>query len=294
MGTVLGIIILIIVLPYFASRISQARNSAWSGPRTTAMRTRAAAPSASRGALGPASRKAARSTGTAVIHPRSGHIRAQARADLEHMAAEAGLANWLEERREEREERKERRAEEREVRSEERARQSRSRRPADPPPAPAGTPAPPAPRPAGATPAPAPSGSTGSTGSNGGNPVAAGTSTAGSEQVIEGIDRLVATAMAGNIITKREIFLALHEVFTRAGIGVISLSRDMAEPGSNYGPEITEPVARAGTQAQAAAMGLADADAALVALLTRSVAEMATSSQQTPHHRNELSESGAR
>ena len=124
--------------------------------------------------------------------------------------------------------------------------------------------------------------------------MAAGTSTAGAEQAIEAIDRLVARAMAGNILTKREVLLALHEVFTRASAGVVSLSRDMAEPGSNYGPEITEPIAKSGTQAQAAAMCLADADAALVALLSKSVSEMATSAQQTPHHRNELSESGAR
>ena len=124
--------------------------------------------------------------------------------------------------------------------------------------------------------------------------MAAGTSTAGAEQVIEGIDRMVARAAAGNILAKREVLLALHEVFTRAGVAVTGLSRDMSEPGSNYGPEITEPLAKSGTQAQAAAMCLADADAALVALLTRSVAEMAGSGQRTPHHQNELSENGTR
>jgi hypothetical protein len=71
------------------------------------------------------------------------------------------------------------------------------------------------------------------------------------------------------------------------------LSRSMSEPGSNYGTEITEPLAKAAQHEQAAAMAYAEADAALASLMQMSVGELATSQRQAPHN-TELSENGSR
>jgi len=70
------------------------------------------------------------------------------------------------------------------------------------------------------------------------------------------------------------------------------LARAMAEPGSNYGPEITEPCSKAGQHLQAAAMAYSEADAALSTLINMTVGDLATSPRQAPHH-TELTEAGA-
>jgi hypothetical protein len=70
------------------------------------------------------------------------------------------------------------------------------------------------------------------------------------------------------------------------------LARTMSEPGSNYGPEITEPIASAGTNFQAGAMSLSEADSNLETLANMTLREVAQSPRQAPHHTNELSESG--
>jgi len=67
----------------------------------------------------------------------------------------------------------------------------------------------------------------------------------------------------------------------------------MAEPGSNYGPEITEPLAKGAQNLTATAMSISESDAALATLVNTTVGDLATSPRQAPHH-SELSESGAR
>jgi hypothetical protein len=114
------------------------------------------------------------------------------------------------------------------------------------------------------------------------------------EDLIAAIDTMAARAAAGNIHAKRGAILQMHEAAERFAAAAQMLARQMSEPGSNYGPEITEPIAQAGTHQQASAMAFADADAALSALMRRSVAEQAESGTQTPHHQNELTESGTR
>ena len=121
----------------------------------------------------------------------------------------------------------------------------------------------------------------------------AGTSTASAEKLIEGINEIHARAQSGNIHAKREAVKAIHEGLVRFGAMLQMLSRQMSEPGMHYGPEITEPIAQAGTHCQAGAMSASEADANLSTLINMTVGDVANSSRQAPHH-EELSESGAR
>jgi len=123
--------------------------------------------------------------------------------------------------------------------------------------------------------------------------VTAGTSTASAEKLIEGINEIHAHAQSGGINAKREAVKAIHEGLIRFGAMLSMLSRQMSEPGQNYGPEITEPVAQSGTHCQAGAMSASEADAALSTLINMTVGELATSPRRAPHH-EELSETGAR
>ena len=113
------------------------------------------------------------------------------------------------------------------------------------------------------------------------------------EQAIEGLIGIHEGALAGNINDKRAAIEALAEVQRRASALAGMLAREMSEPGSNYGPEITEPIAASGTHAQAAAMSLDEAGTALTTLINMQVGELADSSRQAPDS-PELSESGAR
>jgi hypothetical protein len=71
------------------------------------------------------------------------------------------------------------------------------------------------------------------------------------------------------------------------------LARQMAEPGQNYGPEITEPLQKGGQNLTATAMSLSESDASITSLINMTLGDVATSPRQAPHHA-ELSESGAR
>lgn len=126
----------------------------------------------------------------------------------------------------------------------------------------------------------------------GGTPVSTGTSGA-VEQVIDGLNAIHAAALAGNIHAKRAAVQTLAEAEKRIAAMCEMLAREMAEPGSNYGPEITEPIAAAGTHAQASAMVLGDADTAVVTLINMQVGELADSPRQAPD-KTELTETGAR
>jgi len=120
------------------------------------------------------------------------------------------------------------------------------------------------------------------------------TGTAGAvEQAIEGLNGIHAAALAGNINAKRAAVKALAEVQARAAAMCDMLAREMSEPGMNYGPEVTEPIAAAGTHANAASLVLGDADTALTTLINMGVGELADSPRQAPAS-PELSETGAR
>jgi hypothetical protein len=120
----------------------------------------------------------------------------------------------------------------------------------------------------------------------------AGTSTASAEKMIEGITEINAHGAAGGLTAKQEAIRSAHEAAVRFAAMCQMLARTMSEPGSNYGPEITEPIAGAGQQFQAGAMMLSQADSALDTLANMTLREMAQSPRQAPHHINELSETG--
>lgn len=110
------------------------------------------------------------------------------------------------------------------------------------------------------------------------------------EQAVDGMQRVHATAAAGNIRAKQWAIKVCAEILTRVSALALMLSRTVAERG--YGPEISEPLARAGVQAQAAAMACGEADTAITSLANMTVGDLADSPRQAPH-RSELSETGA-
>ena len=115
----------------------------------------------------------------------------------------------------------------------------------------------------------------------------------GVEQLVQGYSNIYNDAMAGNIHAKHAGIKASAEGATRGSQMAAMLARALSEPDSNFGPEITEPLAKASQHLQAAAMAFSESDAALASLLQMSVGELATSSRQAPHH-SQLSENGSR
>jgi len=96
MSAILGILFLAVVVPYLASRVAQARNAPWTGPRTPAMRGRAMrAPAPARGTT----RRAAKSAGAVIAHPGNRQIRAQAKADAFTAWQQAFATDYLERQR---------------------------------------------------------------------------------------------------------------------------------------------------------------------------------------------------
>lgn len=330
MGTVIGIIALIVVGPYLVRQVSQARSGAWAGPRTAGMKSRAVS----------GRQAAARSAGTrpsgALGRAVEAHVKGK--ADVARLVQKAHMANWLEAQRHAR---KTGTAASGEVTPAPPvmplarklklaplvasrggdgaasgpvpvvppppfAREPRAQRPppaattwTSPPPAPQervgtggsgispgpGNGAPPAHR--SPPPAPAPPATTT------GGTVSAGTSTASAEKAIEGVNEIYAHGMAGGIHAKQEALKAMHELAVRAAQMAVTFARQMSEPGQNYGTEITEPLATAGTHYQAAASSVSESDAAISTLINMSVGDLAASARQAPHH-SELSESGSR
>ncbi len=293
MGALLGILVVVACAYYLNRSIRDARSRSWAGPRTPAMRTRAAAPR-TRGRAG----TAVRSAGAAVMHPSNSAIRAQARADAHRAWQETFATDYLE-------------------------RQRHNRANGAPAPAAAARPslrqrlrlAPPAagqpeaPANAGTRPA-APDTATPANG-NGGPPARpvpppvpapaqptssnGGTvaSTTGAEQLIEGVNRIHAEAAAGGITRKQAALKAAGEGSIRFSAMAQMLARTMSEPGNNYGPEITEPLGKAAQHLQAAAMSFGEADTNVTSMIHMSVGDLARSPRQAPHH-SELSENGSK
>ena len=113
------------------------------------------------------------------------------------------------------------------------------------------------------------------------------------EQFVEGVNQIHAQAQAGGLHAKHAAIKACHEACVRFASMAQMLSRQMSEPGMNYGNEITEPIGKAGVQLQASAMEFSEADAALTSLANMTLGDLAQSSRQAPHH-TELSENGSR
>jgi hypothetical protein len=277
MGTLAGLIVLFFGGGYLIRSVSSARNSAWAGPRTAGMRHRAGV---------------TRGGGASGQRP----VRHEAR--LRRLDAE--LKDWLAGRDHARKN------------GNGTAPPSAARPPAAPgraraaatatvkrlgqlrPAGPAGTGGAPAasrparaPSPARPAPAAASNGSPGRTAT-----VAAGTSTGSVEKFVEGVNQIHAEALAGGIRAKHRGVKASTEGCMRFSAMAAMLSRTMSEPGSNYGPEITEPLAKAAEHLQAAAMAFGESDTNLGTLVNMSVGELADSARQAPNHA-ELSENGS-
>lgn len=120
-----------------------------------------------------------------------------------------------------------------------------------------------------------------------------GTGTGSAEKLIEGVNQVHAEAGAGGIHAKHGAIKACTEGSLRFSAMAGMMSRAMSEPGQNYGPEITEPMAKAQTHLQAAAMAFSEADSNLSTLINMSVGDLANSARQAPNHA-ELTENGSR
>jgi hypothetical protein len=118
-------------------------------------------------------------------------------------------------------------------------------------------------------------------------------STAGAEQLVEGINRIHAEAAAGGIRHKQAALKSAAEASLRFSAMAQMIARTMSEPSNNYGPEITEPLGQAAQHLQAAAMSFGESDNAITSLIHMTVGELADSPRQAPHH-SELSENGNR
>ena len=123
--------------------------------------------------------------------------------------------------------------------------------------------------------------------------MAATTGAGAAEKLIEGVNQIHGEAAAGGIHAKHGGIKACTEGTLRFSAMSGMLSRAMSEPGQNYGPEVTEPLAKAGVHLQAAAMAFSEADGALATLINMTVGDLANSARQAPHH-TELSENGSR
>jgi hypothetical protein len=279
MGTIVGLIVLFFGGGYLVRSVSQARSNSWTGPRTAGMRRRTTARG---GAAGPR----------------------PVRHEIKLARVNAQLADWLKQRDHDRKNGSGTAPAPAVRRDPPLAKQALAgavatvKRFGQPRPGTASgssgsngsaQPVPPAassPPPAPARPAPASNGSTGRTA-----PMAA-SGTGGTEQLIEGINQVHVAAVSGGIHAKQKGVKASNEGCMRFSAMAEMLSRAMSEPGSNYGPEITEPLSKASQHLQAAAMAFGESDTALTTLMNMSVGELAASSRQAPHH-GELSENGS-
>jgi len=120
-----------------------------------------------------------------------------------------------------------------------------------------------------------------------------GTSTAAGEKITQGANELHAHAANGNINAKMEALAGAEGGATRFAATMEMLGRTMSEPDTRYGPEICEPIVKAGAALQAAAVLIGEGRANLDSLANMTVRDLAGSSRQAPHH-SELSENGSR
>ena len=133
-------------------------------------------------------------------------------------------------------------------------------------------------------PPPAPSG--------GNTTVAANAGASGAvEQLVDGVNQLHAHAQAGNVNAKHGAVKGGHEGLVRFAAMWNMLARSLGELG--FGPEITEPIAKAAMHVQAGAMTISEADANLTTLLNMTLGEAAESPRQVPHH-SQFAENGSR
>lgn len=117
--------------------------------------------------------------------------------------------------------------------------------------------------------------------------------TPAAEDLFTALDHLYAQAASGNLRRKHVVIKALTEGCQKMGATMARLSMLLQEPGVHLDAGVHEPVSQAGQHCQAAAMSMSEADASLSALLAMTVAELADSPRQAPHH-SQLQEGAVR
>ena len=120
--------------------------------------------------------------------------------------------------------------------------------------------------------------------------MASTTSAGNAEKLIEGVNQVHNSAAAGGIFAKHGAIKAAHEGALRFADMAQMLARTLAE--AHYGPEITEPLSKAGTHMRATAQALSESDANLHSLINGSVGDHVRSGRQIPTTA-ELSENGS-
>jgi hypothetical protein len=105
----------------------------------------------------------------------------------------------------------------------------------------------------------------------------------GVEQIIEGATALRRHMMAGNAKAKRAGVLGTAAAAAALAGMVLAVSREMAEPGQHYGPEVTDPLAMIAVHFNAASLGLSEVEGRLLAII-RAAEELAARGVQAPHH----------
>jgi hypothetical protein len=107
---------------------------------------------------------------------------------------------------------------------------------------------------------------------------------AAQSDLLYAIGALVSMASTGDIQVVRRVIKTLSSAADGLGTGLLHLGNRLAEPDKHYGHEIWEPLVQAGAQVRSAGLHCAQADAMTVSLLAVTVAELAASPRQAPHH----------
>jgi hypothetical protein len=105
----------------------------------------------------------------------------------------------------------------------------------------------------------------------------------GVEMIIEGATALRRHMMAGNAKAKRAGVIGTAAAADALAGMVLAVSREMAEPGQHYGPEVTDPLAMIAVHFTAASLGLSEAEGRLQSII-KAAEELAARGVQAPHH----------
>ena len=110
------------------------------------------------------------------------------------------------------------------------------------------------------------------------------TPAAAQSDLLQAIGALVAQASAGDIKAVRRVVKTLATAAEGLGSAISQVGTRLAEPDKHYGNEIWEPLLTGGAQVGSGSMHLAQSDQMMQSLLSSTVAELADSPRQAPHH----------
>jgi hypothetical protein len=101
--------------------------------------------------------------------------------------------------------------------------------------------------------------------------------------IIEGANALRRHMMNGGAQAKRAGVLGISLAADALAGTALAVSREMAEPGQHYGPEVTDPLAMTAVHFGAASLGLSEVEGRLLAII-KAAEELAARGVQAPHH----------